>query len=579
MGIIYIGSFLVLWASVLLFKKNNKQENMMIWIVISFMLTLCIQAFTCGVIGLLGISITLLSAGILNVISSAVLIWRICRKGVQQYQFHIIDLIAVLLISFLTWRFALYHYTPTLNINFVSTDASTHALFARSVAVEHCLPTNMYFSALPTGLMMSAWSSLTGMEPGEYYKVFICCEVVYLALSGLMLWATIRENCGEGWIRHIVPLLVAPVYWIAYPANSTIFGFSYFGMSICILSLLVFLLKKWFDEKESRFWIIVGLNLALYGIFVCYTLFVPVAFLGTFVSLGLEMIRRDKKKLINKRNILTCISIFLVPTVLGMIYSFNNLEALNPAPGNAGIHTDGGCYADMYSNFIPLIPFALIGVYFVLKRDRWNYILPITAIQLIITVVFFLGVWTGKVSAYYYMKNNNLIWMLLWILTAEGILGMAEHCKAAVLFPLFFYGLLFMGLMGDFRISLKNERMIRMDSSSVFDIVFFDKAFYEASYYQVRDEGYELYQYVNQHCDADERVICLGPDIETVWFRPCTGHTDIFIYGNLDNFLEMKGDVKYICAMYSNVYDACKSYLDTLEPVFENSAGRILRVN
>ena len=303
MGIFYLGSVLALWLTVLLVRKTSKQENILVWTIVSFMLMLCIQAFTCGVMGLLGIRITLLSAGLLNFFAAGGLGWLIARKGIQHYRFYLLDLFAVGFICFLTWRFALHHYGVSLDINFVSVDAAIHAKHAREVALEHRLPISMYFAALPTGLMMSAWSALTGMEPGEFFKVFIVCEMIYLALSPLMLWAVIRENCGEGWFRQLVPLLAAPVYWIVYPAYSTIFGFSYYGISICILTLLVFLLKRWFGEEDSnsRIWVIAGLNLALFGIFVCYTLFVPVAFFGTLASLGSGMIQKDRRKCVNGR--------------------------------------------------------------------------------------------------------------------------------------------------------------------------------------------------------------------------------------------------------------------------------------
>lgn len=581
MGILYLGSLLALWLSVLLVRKSSRQENLLVWAVISFMLMLCIQAFTCGVIGLLGIGITLLSAGLLNFLTAAGLGWLTVRKGIQLYRLSLMDLIAVGFIVFLTYRFALHHYGVSLDANFVSVDAAIHAKHAREVALEHRLPISMYFAALPTGLMMSAWSSLTGMEPGAFYKVFIVCEMVYLALSPLMLWAVIRESCGEGWIRRLVPMLCAPVYWIVYPAYSTIFGFSYFGISICILTLLVFLLKRWFgaDHSDSRIWIIIGLNLALFSIFVCYTLFVPVAFFGTLAALGTGMTIRDRKKVFSKRNLLTCLAVFLVPTVLGMLYSSSHLRALNAAPGSAGIQTDGGCYADLYSNFIPLVPFALIGVYFVLKKGRWQYILPFTAVQFVLAVIFFIGVWHGKVSAYYYVRNNNLIWLLMWILTAEGILGMADHCRVAALFPLLFWGILYMGLMGDYRVELKNSRMIESGGSSVFDLVYFDKAFYEDGRYIITDEHHELYAYINSNCAENRKVVCIGPDIPTVWFKACTGRTDTMIYGSQDELKEMLGDATYLCAMYGDTYEKCKPCIDTLETVFENSKGKILRVN
>ena len=261
-----------------------------------------------------------------------------------------------------------------------------------------------------------------------------------------------------------------------------------------------------------------------------------------------------------------------------MLYSSSHLKALNAAPGDPGIQTDGGCYADLYSNFIPLVPFVLIGVYFLLKKKTWNYILPFTAVQFVLVVIFFIGVWNGKVSVYYYVRNNNLIWMLMWIMTAEGILGMADHCRVAALFPLLFWGILYMGLVVDSQLLSKNDRLNSPGGTHVFPLVYFDKSFYESENYKVTKENHELYEFINHHCGENERVICLGPDIPTVWFKACTGYDDTMIYGNIDKLKGIQGDTSYICAMYGDTYEGCKLYLETMEPVFQNGVGKIYRV-
>lgn len=576
-AVIYLLSVACLLVAVFLIKKSDNSQNALVWFISSAFLVISNQALFAGIFSLFHIGISIISIGIMNYLSAAVCIFFITRLGIQKYYIRAIEIIEVILILCLIYKFAILRFGHDLHINFAIVDAASHYKMAENVAVNHSLSNNMYFAALTSGLMMEVHKVFTHGDIFHMYKIFIICEIIYTAFSALLFWSVIRDKIKDNKFKSIAAFILTLIYWIGYPAYSTIFGFSYFVMSINIITLLIMIVNAYLSDDYNKKILIIFFNLLLHGIFVCYTLFVPTTFFGVFAAIAIYMIKRDGKKVINLKNFLEMLRIFLIPTILGLVQSFSNVKYLSGS--GEGISHDGGCYSDLYSNFVPLLPFALIGAYIIIEKKKKDCTIPITIVQLLFMFILFCRAMNGTVSAYYYMKNNSLLWALIWILTIEAILYMIERQKAAIIFPLMFVAFIIMGQYGDPWINARNSRFIAVSSRSTFNIIFFNEEFmYVPS--AIDQETIDLFEYAYNNCQ-DKEIISVNTEAGNGWFDALNKGGRLFCYGGLDEYMSMLDEnVGYACITYTDPYNESKEYFDGLtDVIYENSSGKVVRIN
>ena len=576
MAILYLLSAAALWTGMMAVRKSGEKQNFPVWLFITAMLFMGFQALYGGVLGKLGVPLTMPSMAAGNLAAAAACFVLAARKGRQAYEIRLSDAVSVLVILGIICLYSISKYGKNLDvIDYVTVDAASHANSAATVALEHRLPMNLYFSSLNTGMAMQVYQALTGAGRFDLYRVFNLCESAYTALAAMLFWGLMRQRCGEGRWQRLVPLLLTPFYWAGYPLYSTLFGFSYLGMSVCILLVIVSLLHEYCRDRISPVFFILGMNLMLYGIFVCYTMFVPVAFFGAFGTMFLKMCREKGRKLVSRENILTMLKIFLFPTVLGMLYSFGNLEALGP---DGGIRNEGGCYNDIYSNFIILVPFMALGIYFLVSRREGGYLLPTALVTGVMIVLLMAGLMTRKVSVYYYTKINSVFWMIAWILTGECILGLMRHCRWAVLFPLFFYGVVFMGKYWDAWMDNASGLAGRVQVWNFCDLIMINNTYFNFESFMTPDTM-ELYRYADEHFAPGEAA-AVNRDRENGWFRMLTGQEETFTSASYEEFVKEIGEknIQYICAGYGAQYDRYREFLDKQTVLTENSAGKVFRV-
>ena len=578
MAVIYLVSIAGLFFLVVMGRKSPERQNVLVWSVLGAFLTLCAQVLAGGILDILGIGITLVSMSVANLLFCGACVVWICRKGWQAGYLSLTDLAGVAVILYVIWKLAADRYGSALTtINFVSVDAAVHAGLAKGVALTGRLTLGRYFAALVTGMAMEIYRNLAGAG-FLLYRGYIFSEVMFTAFSALLLWAALRDRMKTGKLKALVPTAIALIYWIGYPAYATLFGFSYFSVSICVLTALLFLLSRYIREEDEKLPVVVMLNLALLGVIVSYTLFVPAAFFGAFATVALEMWKKDRKKIVSWKNIRTMLAIFLIPTALGLYFNIQDLQELSPDTG--AITVDGGCYSDLYSNFILLIPFTALGLYFLVRKKESRYLLPVFLVQLLFTGYLFIKAMDGQVSAYYYMKNNSLLWMLCWLSVGEALLYMMDRNKAALLFMLYFGAFLYMGFTGDALVEEKNPRFISVGSGGQFHVMHFNDEFYrEGDATMIHPEKMDLYRYVDEHCTG-ETTVSVGKETENAWFRNLTGQDQLFTYGSRDDLARQVEEcgARYICVTYTDPYAVCCDYINSFDSVYENGQGKIVQI-
>lgn len=576
-AVFYLLSIVCLWISFFLIRKSEAKISAAIWFICSAFFVICNQVFFAAIFNQFHIKISIISIGIINLIVASVCIFFITRLGIQKYYIKPLEIIELLIIAAVIYKFAVIRFGHDLHINFVLVDASSHYGMSKDVAVNHTLDNNMYFAALTSGLMMEVYKVFSHGDIFHMYRIFIICEIIYTTFTAFLFWVLLREKVKDNIFKAVAAVIITIIYWIGYPAYSTIFGYSYFVMGINIITLLIFIVNAYLSDEYNKTIMIIFMNLLLHGIFVCYTLFVPTTFFGVFIALSIYMIKRDKKKFINLKNVLQMLYIFLIPSILGLIQSFSNVQYLSGS--GEGISHDGGCYSDFYSNFIPLIPFAIIGIYIIFKEKKKDSLIPISIVQLLFMFLLFYRAMKGTVSAYYYMKNNSLVWTILWVLTAEAILYMIDKCKGAVIFPVMFLGFIFMGLRGDEYIQSKNDRFINVSSRNTFNIIYFNYEFSRV-YPLLDSDTIDLYKYVYENCQ-DKLVISVNTEPANGWFNAMNSNGRSFCYGGYEVFEDMLDDeVGYVCIVYTEPYYESQQEFDNFDDiVYENPSGKIIRIN
>ena len=576
-AVFYLLSIVCLWISFFLIRKSEAKISAAIWFICSAFFVICNQVFFAAIFNQFHIKISIISIGIINLIVASVCIFFITRLGIQKYYIKPLEIIELLIIAAVIYKFAVIRFGHDLHINFVLVDASSHYGMSKDVAVNHTLDNNMYFAALTSGLMMEVYKIFSHGDIFHMYRIFIICEIIYTTFTAFLFWVLLREKVKDNIFKAVAAVIITIIYWIGYPAYSTIFGYSYFVMGINIITLLIFIVNAYLSDEYNKTIMIIFMNLLLHGIFVCYTLFVPTTFFGVFIALSIYMIKRDKKKFINLKNVLQMLYIFLIPSILGLIQSFSNVQYLSGS--GEGISHDGGCYSDFYSNFIPLIPFAIIGIYIIFKEKKKDSLIPISIVQLLFMFLLFYRAMKGTVSAYYYMKNNSLVWTILWVLTAEAILYMIDKCKGAVIFPVMFLGFIFMGLRGDEYIQSKNDRFINVSSRNTFNIIYFNYEFSRV-YPLLDSDTIDLYKYVYENCQ-DKLVISVNTEPANGWFNAMNSNGRSFCYGGYEVFEDMLDDeVGYVCIVYTEHYYESQQEFDNFDDiVYENPSGKIIRIN
>ncbi|MBQ9307867.1 MAG: hypothetical protein IJ229_08080 [Clostridia bacterium] len=573
----FLLSVVGLFAAVVLFPKSKVRLPLMPYLVVSCLLSLCMQVLTAGVLQLVHVGISLMSMMIVNLLCAVLCLIGVHKEGRQRYTVKALDVLSVLLIVAMTAVFGIWRYGKDLHIFSASVDDAMHARYARTVALEHRFSMNLYFTSLIEGLMMQVYMALTGKGAFDANAMYVLGEILFAGLGALIFWALLRvRSKEESGLFLLLPLLLTPLYWAGYPLYSTLFGFAYLGLVICLLALLLILLDGMMREKLSWGFGILSLNLVLYGVFVSYTLFVPTAFFGTFLALCVYM-KKHTEKLVSLPNILTMLKVFLVPSVLGMLYSYVDLKAISPG---GLISWSGGCYNDLYSNFILPLPLACIGIYFLVHKREGTYLFPVLSVQLLLTLGMLIGMIRGGVSIYYYSKNNSALWLFVWLLVAEGIYGMMAQTVKAILFPALFYGMLFMGKIGDKWIeeATPAQAVYRVESSAFNDLILLNSV-YMMIPTEMDADTMALYRYVDENL-REQELVQMNGILQSVWYTTLTGQENNLMLGGLEELQhEVEAGAEWICACYaSDAYRECEAYLDGFALIYENSAGRILHV-
>lgn len=425
MWIIYSISMLILYILFLRIHKTDKSQNLLFWLSITVIIAFCYNTFICYLYSTLHIPCNLTTLSICNIIMIiGIGVFLHLHPKKQNYYIRKKDLIFCLVVLFVVIAIAKAHFGGfPFELNYDSTDAATHFITAKEFChnesllnrVENTtifdLKLYMPISYVNTGIAFFIGSNF--LEEYQLYNIYVLMDLFILFISGISIYSLLTRNAEEKGM-NILAGIFAILYLLAYQLDSMIFGFAYLSLGLLIIIAITMMIKLREKSFNKIIWLI-SMFLLNFGLFFGYYLFVPVVFLAEGIYILLEMIKNKKQiKVFSKENILEILIILGLPSLMGLIYF------IIPTLGkiNSTIALEGHIYRELYANFLFLLPFTIFYIFSKIKQKKNDFITITLLVGGAITFLLFLvGVFTGKVSSYYYFKMYYMLYIFFIIAT------------------------------------------------------------------------------------------------------------------------------------------------------------------
>ena len=578
-SIIFLIGVIALFVGVVCWQKAEEPCSGVKWLAICIVAIMCFHTMAAGIMGVLHIPINIISIGMLDLAAGGGLLFHSKKKGKwQRYEWKGADVIFVVLLFIGIVLFALKRYTSSLSINYYSVDPAVHFQTAMYVVNTQSIY-GMFHAALNNALLIELFSPAFNIS--SYYHIFVLGDVLNLGLAGIMFYGAIRDFCSDRFTR-LIAIVLPFLYLAGYEGNSTLFGFVYLGMGVTIVAYIITIADMFLQEKINKWFNILLLCLGCYGLFECYVMFMPVVFIAVLSAILTKQIAR--KKLFSVETVIWGLAIFLVPCILGLYYIFSGVFTGGTTVDSA-ISVEGGSYRELYSNFLPYIPFAFYGLYRGIK-GRMNrlvmHLLPMW--MLFVGVLLELGC-VGKVSSYYYFKTYYVLWLLVLWMCFYGITQISVKERALVVI----YSFIQIALMAncvfeiEMRIYNKNALFNPAPKAEVYNSLL-DFQIEVMKFPPYADGKTDLYKYVyDSLLEQEGTVICVSNEEDYWWYQAITNQSNnginYYVTDLEEEFANLPDNINYVCVLYDcQGYTENQPYLDSLERVFVTDAGFIAEI-
>lgn len=297
-------------------------------------------------------------------------------------------------------------------ISFASTDAAAHTAASYALATGE-VGVGQYLSHLATGSLMAVFEFAIDQETS--YVIFEAGEVLFLFLSGASFYTLISALCHP--IKALPALITVLLYTLGYPLNNMLFGFSYLGLAVTIICVLVFACMTfscWNRATLSLSFI----SLLLLEVITSYSLFVPVIFLSIFILLFRAFRNQGHR---NGLSIFLSIIPFVAPVILGFLIVYSTYFIIGNNTIGSAIAGEGGSFRDLYAGFIFVAPLAGYGFWSCWKEKAAGALTLITSLFVLFSLVLCCLCALQFVSTYYFYKTYYVLWLLFFANAVYGV--------------------------------------------------------------------------------------------------------------------------------------------------------------
>lgn len=581
--VFFVFSFLLAFASLFLTRKSEKELNATSWLLLSLLAVICMGSIVAGIAGLLPIPINLLTMSIIYlVIGLGFLIPLLLKKRIQKYKWNLYDILCMIAFALLAYAIRRVIFGDYCFV-FKNSDAAVHFENAMHIVRRHKL-TGMYFASLYTGTMIEIFQPF--VSELNYYKIFILADNLALMAELMFFFVLIRDYLDKKW-KKALGLVLCMFYLGGYPMVSYVQHFFYWGICAMLVGFVLLMVRYYRTKEIDRRWSIFFLMLGCAGVFLCYMLFAPITYIATFLSL--VVIAKQEGKVFTWGNVGLALKIFLFPCVIGLYYCYFQWFFKNGISVSGVMQSDGGTYAELYINFVLMLPLL---VYWVIRRIKEKEITE-NLVFFLSFVIFILAafvlVYIGKFSTYYYYKLYYLLWLMSFVVILLACIELAKRQWEMLVSMGILVG--FLGIMYsanlDERILAKTTLTQSNHSQQFFDVYHFNRLrFGVATLYD--DRLLDLCEYTIEDTREKREKIPLLADLDTYgyayWYDAITGQHSYKYYGWCYQFAEIqeridRGACDYLVVLnFSDIYVDNKEYFDSFDKVMENEIGFIISV-
>lgn len=586
--IIYLISTFLVFILFILLKKTEKTVSFIKFISINTVAFLCNNMLICFILSIAKIPITLITLAITNFCLAIILSCIIAKeKSVQKYYIKRKDVIAIIILLLIVMILSYINLGKNLDIKYITTDAVVHFTAAKDFYENDELLNYVDDTNISKGFMTGAYVN-TGIlfkvvEPlireMDLYKLFIGFDIFLLFLMGILLYSAV-EKIIEYNMKFIISMIMIIVFLMGYPLNSFIYGYVYLLLGIIIIGTIINLLQCYADEVNKKI-VYVLLLLTNFGLFFSYCIFIPVVYIVEFIYIN-KKIHTQFKTIFKWKNVIITLIIFIIPIICGMFYFvIPHLVATANENNKFFINIEGYIYRNLWSNFILILPIALMCTK---KKNDDTFIWTIfISLLIIFMAIYFIFINKLHLSTYYYYKYNYILWFLLWYGAIYSINTSERKYNTFLTIYVLAYIILAVICVISKRVEITKELFDNDENlTNAFDIYGINRTVIEKVEEDYNTEELELLQYIHENIEINKtnNILLIANPRQECWFDA------FFKYKNREDLQSwiQKSEIdkwnnkeyKYILILYKSFYyDTYKDYINNGNLIFQNDSGAI----
>lgn len=587
----FVISFISFVGSVLLYPKVEEKLSLLAEVCMSTLFVMCFGAVAAGLYKILNLPVNIETVSIIYAVPSIVL-WAmiILKKKVQRLSVKKSEIISVGLLTliFLAVELTVFSYEmrPSYNYN---TDAGNHLGLALDIVRSGKIG-GMHFSAFHNAMIIDLFTPF--LEEIKYYKAFVLADSLGYYFQILFIYAMMSSFTKKKVTKYVVPILAA-LCWAGYPLYGYIEGhYVYWGWGAILVCYVFYTIVQYQGKKSTTAWTGVHLLAGFSGVVLCYNLFAPVVL---WVLLIVGILEAKKRKLRpTKKNLLVLgagVVLCILVALYGYFSFFRGYSRETSIFASLKIH--GGCYRNLYSDFIWTLPIIFVFFLYSFKKKQLHtygvVYLSLVTLQMIVLVAHFAGI----ISGYYYYKFYYPLWIIHWIIIALAFetIQIEENERRYVYSYIAVLGISLVSSFGHIeeRINAWGPEWLT-DEGTLGNNLFYRNM--ETLQHDFEAEKYstaqlEICQYVIEHFgNTDENVYFAGWEDcqgQSNWYSAITGMPNNLTYRIVESegdswkeLLESDKVKHYVVLKGSELYKENKEYFDDKKWIFENEEGFIV---
>lgn len=587
--IFYLAAFIACVCTVYFLKKSHKALNGFVWLILSFLITICMGSLAAGIISPLHIPINLYSMAILYLLFALGLGYWIRKEGKkQEYIWEKFDFLVIVFVTLAIAAISLKIFSPQLSYCYYNSDAGLHLKEATAI-VRSQKVTNMYFLHLQNAMFIEMIQPFVRIA--DWYKGYVLGDCFFLWVETLFFAALIRRFAKTK-VQKAFAIVLTAGYFMGYPFFSFYYSFGYWAMGAMMVGFLAIALRLYEEADVERKYTVAMLMLGCFGVITSYMLFAPVAFVAVFVYL--MIVAKREGKIFTGKNVLLALKVFLLPSVLGLYYCLFGFFISSGTSISGALGNQGGIYTELYMDFFWTIFPVLFMIFYTIKKKRLTPDIVFFCAFFLFTGGMLVLTLTHHVSTYYYYKTYYPLWMFCWVLTMRCFVVLLNESKETLISYGAMIAVFFVLCYGkiEYRIVTSTENITgAMHSSEFFTLYQWNWSFIAREHEGVDESMFDLYQYVADNL-SEEKMVPLMTETndyaETYLYEGVSGYDfpDFYEWRHTDEELEQAyydWNVHYAVMRKGTQFEK-EHGEETLAHegvsiLFENKAGYILKFN